>query len=802
MLLKRILVALYVINAVILVYCFQLNPSKCRIRVDIGLKMVASDGGDFMSDLLAQGDFATAMRYMNSHPNLSLSTEDMCALLNHVDVTGPLGINPEVFYKRARRQGHLSNFGCMDTNYPIVDANLRDFEQILHETPGALASVAGIELEALLWLRNNAKTGDSPSMALGKKLKAVLHVGGVVTLSLAAKAAGVDDSTAVGTGVATVAALGVVESGALGHSPLKDKIECMASRVQNMLFKKEYSHEVKRQAAIFLAAYLCGSPILHASMNPEAPNASRRIYYYDDAPKVDVRDRAEGLLTESTYASGTLDMDAIKRIAVIAMTPTAVDAIEGKKPTVSNFARMLLALLFQKVGDPQVCTVDPSELPVRLLPTLALYGFVQSVLVLRENAKALEAATERLAAGGGVGDMAMAIEAVLPAVHPAKMRQAAREQKQKETLAAQSAPSKALEVLMRARHVSTPLAATEEKEEEEEIELIPGTTRVYTKEELVLPPNPSIWEVRELAKEVMNNKYKQDIRRLGKISHQTRQEVQEISNTVMEALKVYQEVAGAEENSMFGPNPKGAQVKAKAVQQKPPTGKECIEAQAMRSRLATSQCLESLGLGRAMPGWLQTTEFGLDEFIFVQSFTKDVKTRMMLLALFVQGTVIPMWNERTGKTVADAIDGAWASATPIRICLSNETKGGNAPSAKDLVSKLAELDRLVQQKAGAAFMGSVPVPDGSSYWSDDKESAPVMPEAPKTAAALLETHKGMDETRAVTEIESGYKRIEEIDARLARLAATEEAANKAAQKSSKSLLLYFTYKLSTKQDEL
>lgn len=115
--------------------------------------------------------------------------------------------------------------------------------------------------------------------------------------------------------------------------------------------------------------------------------------------------------------------------------------------------------------------------------------------------------------------------------------------------------------------------------------------------------------------------------------------------------------------------------------------------------------------------------------------------------------------------------------------------GGKEPAANDLVSKLAELDRLVQLKAGIAFVGSVPVPDGGSYWSKGNLNAPVMPDSPTTPATLLKTHEGLEETRFVTEIGRGHKRIIEINARLARLAAKEEdVADNAAKKIGGALL--------------
>jgi hypothetical protein len=121
-------------------------------------------------------------------------------------------------------------------------------------------------------------------------------------------------------------------------------------------------------------------------MNPTFQSASKRVYYYNDAPRIDVRDKAEGTITNAPYADTQgLDMDGLLRLAVTAMAPAAVDAINGRPIRISKFVRMLFALIYQKIADPAVCQIKPDQLPQRLLPTLALYGFVQAVLVLKES---------------------------------------------------------------------------------------------------------------------------------------------------------------------------------------------------------------------------------------------------------------------------------------------------------------------------------------------------------------------------------------------------------------------------------
>ena len=810
--------ALFVTLLVCILQVKDINGFMCaRRRADrSSLRMVAgSDGSDFISELLAQGKYRTALKYVDSHPNLVLDENNLRLLLNNMDQTVDTDINPTHFYNMLKKQGKLSKFGVMNENYPVVDADLVDFEQILTETPMALASVGGVSLDAFRWVGQNAKTVETKDRRQSALIKRLIHVGIVAGSGALAWASGLECDAATGVGALTAAALAAVDNTVhVATVPAKDKMARIVHEVQKRTFQEDAAHHARREAAVFLLAYLAGSPVVHASLSPDAPNASKRVYYYDDAPKIDVRDCAEGLLTDASYGAGELDLAAVKRLAVVAMAPTAVDAITGKTPSVSKFARMLFALLFQKISDPTACRIHGKDLPVRLLPTLSAFGFVQAMLALKENDAALAAATAALLEGGGVGDVIIAMEANMPVVHPAYMRQQTRQAREREAQKLELAPSRALSTLVRARKIVNAGAssvgnggATMTVDEEAAalgvdgvIELIPGTSRTYTREEIILPPNPSVWEVREVTKEVMNFKYKRDLAKFGRVTPRTRQEVQKINDDVMAALKVYQEQQGADKNSMLGPDAKKVQQQDGGIESE---RRKSIAAQATRQRQATARCLDQVGYSDEGPEWRRSgfgkSGLGAEAIMDGNRAVRAMTEQVLMVVAFVKMSILPRVDEATGKTVADAINGAWASPLPkhVRDRGAEGRTGGvgaDGEEGKNMATmtpteRVEALTSIVTQCGRRSFVASVPIPDGTSSWNMDADEArnrPVAPHAPDTPTSLLQSHKGMANSEFEKAVMAGKSRIVQIDSRVDQLASKEEEERSALERAGHS----------------
>lgn len=162
-------------------------------------------------------------------------------------------------------------------------------------------------------------------------------------------------------------------------------------------------------------------------------------------------------------------------------------------------------------------------------------------MIIRENAACIDAIVEVFESGGGVGDAILVIEQMVTSnpASPLMIRKAARQKVEAEALEKDYSTYKALAALNVAKVVATPTPATAAIDLEE-IEHIPGTTRTYTRAELILPPNPSPSQVKILAREVMSHMILADRMSNGKVSEKTKKEIAALFEQVSTALKIYE----------------------------------------------------------------------------------------------------------------------------------------------------------------------------------------------------------------------------------------------------------------------
>ena len=116
------------------------------------------------------------------------------------------------------------------------------------------------------------------------------------------------------------------------------------------------------------------------------------------------------------------------------------------------------------------------------------------------------------------------------------IRRAHRLEKEARAQKKSSSVFKALEAVLRARQVATP---SPEVDDVGPIEYIKGTDRIYTKEELILPRNPSPEQVKELARDIMTMKMNGELKLYGRVTPQTQTEVKLLAASVSAALRVY-----------------------------------------------------------------------------------------------------------------------------------------------------------------------------------------------------------------------------------------------------------------------
>jgi hypothetical protein len=174
----------------------------------------------------------------------------------------------------------------------------------------------------------------------------------------------------------------------------------------------------------------------------------------------------------------------------------------------------------------------------RLLPTLARWGFVEAAMIIRENHAAIDAVVDVFEIGGGVGDAIAVIEKTIGASTDSALitRRNRRVQLENEILLKDYSTFNAIEAIGNAKAVATPTQTVDL----EPIELIPGTSRIYTRNELVLPSNPSPTQVKNLAREIMNNKLQADKVQFGKVTEQTKKAVTDLYEQITEALRLYE----------------------------------------------------------------------------------------------------------------------------------------------------------------------------------------------------------------------------------------------------------------------
>ena len=72
------------------------------------------------------------------------------------------------------------------------------------------------------------------------------------------------------------------------------------------------------------------------------------------------------------------------------------------------------------------------------------------------------------------------------------------------------------------------------------IEYIKGTTRIYTREELVLPINPSPSQIKILAREIMNDKIQADKLQHGKVTERTTKDIAALYQEISGCLRIYE----------------------------------------------------------------------------------------------------------------------------------------------------------------------------------------------------------------------------------------------------------------------
>jgi len=274
-------------------------------------------------------------------------------------------------------------------------------------------------------------------------------------------------------------------------------------------------------------------------------------------------------------------------------------------------------------------------------------------------------------------------------------------------------------------------------------------------------------EIREVAKQVMNNKYKSDMSKLGRISSTTREEVSLLSQQLTLALLKFREMKNLQDI-------KSKRLSTQSGDDFQRKYNEHIEAQYKRAKLATKNLRASVGFGEDTAKWLVEGNafirpYALSELLAEFRSIKDsLDTAKVVGNMILQNQILPTIHEFTGKKISDAIDNAWASRTQSNMGNPNSIPRGRNSKHLELLQqmkKITEFDELLIKSTGERFVRSASVEDNVSYLDNTEGSPLVLPTIMKPMT-LLDEHDGLQERSLEEETVSKLKRLNFVEARL------------------------------------
>ena len=427
---------------------------------------------------------------------------------------------------------------------PIMDIELARVEQMFLADPEYITSNLDISQESIDSLRVPGVSG--PSMRSEVKLRDNLRSAGV---AFAAVVAQLVSLSAHGP---TLAAEGVYQSGltpffstllavgglisidnTIGDYGITRQLQWLKAMARDFFDAKAADESARASAATFIVAYLMGAPVRSLRWAP-AELETRMRFVFAEAPKVETTDP----MISGLRKGGKMTMAGLKRTATIQMAAHALQTVDGcGVSSMTEYQKMLFADLGYHATNARSSDILDSEFPQKLLPTLSLFGYLQSVLILREaGSGAIEAVAEVLRAGGSVGDACVALEAHFDPRHedaPVEVRKQIRLAEQSRVDALVPVSSQ-ISTVVEARALRTSMAGAAVLDQP--IERIPGTARALQEEEFLLGPDPWAQEVAQFARDLMNMKLKRDVELHAKVQQRTQEDIKDMASRLMPAL--------------------------------------------------------------------------------------------------------------------------------------------------------------------------------------------------------------------------------------------------------------------------
>ena len=495
------------------------------------------DRNEVIGQVLSKEVLSVYQQFKRSPSSFTPTKEQAILLLNNINqlvITNTL-TDISKFYDKLHNLGIMKGYGSMNNDGPLNSLRLPDLEHMLYSDPTSIFEYTGINSEHVenLEIPNYNTRGYTASSYSNKDndYKTAYHSFIVASLQSILSISIKDtffDPTMLLLSILLLTSAIVVDGPTMFDGLFSRQMSWMSFRISTLLNATERKKETRRNAGTFLIAYLVGTPIKRfENVNDLNPNS---IFVSPDGPKIDLQDPA--------LQNGIMDIHGLNRISATFMASSAVDSFDGRKvQPLNNYMKQFLALIGLRSSKPLFSNVSSKEFPQKLLPTLSIWGFLQSSLILKEvGSKVLDAVTEVFEKGGGVGDAIFAIEANLPAEYMNASPTATRRQIRKMTEDSFSKSKRSvvstLSTILEAKSVQI---INEDAITDAEIALIPGTDRKYTKDELILRPMATIAEVDDCAKTLMHLMQLVDKKKYGKVQRETQMKMRDIASQLVNA---------------------------------------------------------------------------------------------------------------------------------------------------------------------------------------------------------------------------------------------------------------------------
>lgn len=631
---------------------------------------------------------------IKQNPSLKPTKDQACLLLNNMNQLVNSNSLKDVgkFYETLYKRGTIKAFGSMNKDGPLNSLRLPELEFMLYSDPSSVFKLTGVNSEYLenLEIPNYNTRGYTATNydVRNQEYKTAVNTFIVASLqsilSITLKST-FFDPTMLLLSIMFMTSSIILDGPTMFDGMFSRQLSWLQFRISQLLNPIERKNETRKNAATFLIGYLVGSPIKRFESNVQDLNPFS-FFVSPDGPKVDLQDPSLHGQNPNGGIS-LMDVHGLMRLSATFMASYAIDAYDGKKvQPLNSYMKNLLAIIGLRSTKQIFSTIENKDFPQKLIPTMTIWGFLQSYLILKEvGSNVLEAVVEVFERGGGVGDAIFAIEANLPADYMTKSPTATRHQIRKMTEDAFCKARKSIVPTLKTILDARLIPDEEEPITDDEIKLIPGTDRSYTVKELILRPNPTMADVDECAKTLMYLLQKFDKKKYGKVLPETNKRIKDVASQVLTARMAI-EVSKVENEIR--------QEKAEKYQ----SSKEASEV-----GFDIDAAYQSLGLTKALASFLAKNsktplaEILVDPFIDlsnVKSFLHSNANKVEEWWLFY-GSI--MYEHMMGINNKKFISSVWDSSNLNTGIIESDTKSeSNTGANKNMAELTKDLTNIVK----------------------------------------------------------------------------------------------------------